>query len=316
MSAYGFSFYAPVAVRYGLELSGFKCFIIRTPMDSLEAARRSDIQVLLWENLSAFSATDYSQVDSFIHIFFSDIASLNAANITILDSCRAASSVNIILDLVNLLRSRDTVLDTAIVSYLHNRPNDPETLFSREVKKTQGKKKKDTSPVFLAGSSLRQGIKEILDMCGHNNEIRTYRKILSYFLFLDSGYFSYLHDFTLQSFQDAFASNAWSSAESLCLQRAHADISELTKGRPILVEGFSFEEHTNSALTLLSEWLHSKYAPYAIYGYYKVLSGIPEGRALYESNCDPSSLSLLCRNMEYLRNNVLSMSHFYQKLVV
>lgn len=316
MSAYGFSFYAPIAVRYGLELSGFKCFIVRTPMDSLEAARRSDIQVLLWENLSAFSATDYAQVASFAHVFFADIASLEAANITILDRQKTNPAINAILTLVDILKHENLCeLDADVVSYLHNIPQAPETLFSREVKKTQGKKKKDTSPIFMAGSSLRQGIKEILDMCGHNKEILTYRNILAYILFLDSGTSVLLPDFTLQSFQAAFASPEWGVAESFCMQRVRSKVLALTCDRPALVEGFSFEEHTDSALRLLSEWLHSKYAPYVLYGYYKVLLGIPQGRALYESNCDPSSLSLLCRNMEYLRRDIQGMTHFYQRSV-
>ena len=312
MSAYGFSSLAPIAVRYGLELLGLPCAIVRTSMDALEASRSSTIRVLLWEDLSAFSAIDYAHVESFSHVFFASRPQLESAGIRVIDIVTSAPSV-LIRNLAPHLSDEHESLDPDVVAYLHNVPVAPETLFSREVKKTPGKKKKDTSPVFVAGSSLRQGVKEILDMCGHNNEVATYRQLLSFLLFLNSPFHFDLPDVSIKSFQQAFSCPCWEEAHAYCLGRLRQSIQEMTLGRPVVVEGFSFEEHTESALLLLAEWLHSKYAPYALYGYYKVLHGVPEGRALYESNCDPSSLSLLSRNVDFIRHDLLASVPFYRR---
>jgi hypothetical protein len=298
-------------VRYLLEAQGVLCSVVSTALDA-KTALQSSCTVFLWDNTRAFAFIDPDMFAGTSHVFFAPARLLVDAGVTVLDS--NPSSASLLGTPVDRL-SAPIDFTCPVVQYLRNTPDFPELMFSREVKRTAAQKKKDTDPSFLAGSLLRQGFKEILDMCGHVRETTTHLHLLSFILALDTDSRVSVPAFNHREIQAVLNTKDWASVSSFCSERAYSRIIAMIASRShaVPLDGISFEDRTRSALGQISAWFKTPYAPFTLSGLLLVLSGVPEGRAVYESGSDSSSLNLLCRNINLIRPNINALRPFFVK---
>ena len=307
MSAYGFAYHSPGYIRSLLEGFGKDCAVVGSVADARSALCQSTCSILLWERLDSFSRFNSVPDDCLLHLFFSDLDSLSNAGVICLDSDTFVTS-----SLLSILSDRD--LPSSFLSYMKDIPQLPEMSFSREVKKTQAKKKKDTDPNFVAGAPLRQGIKDILDMCGHAREPITHFHILSYILFLTApeGLSVELNSFSPSELERVRSAPEWSLAKSGSTASAIGAILALMDGYPDPLDGASYEDRTIAAFHQLHQWLTSSYSSAVLAALLQVINGVPERMAAFVTQCDVSSLNILCRNLSVLRPRLVATSHFYK----
>lgn len=297
----GFSYYSPELIASYLEAAGVPCAVVSSALEAMTA--RGTVRVLLWERARSFAFIDYSLFDDVHHIFFGSYPYLSGIGADVLDLNKTPVA-DVLGSLLVLIQTRSPKLSSDTISFLSNIPPLPESQFSREVRKTQGKKKKDTDPIFVAGAPLRQGIKEILDMCGHSREPATHYSILRYLLLADAGNQPIVLSDDLASLSKV---KSFQEADAVCSSRLVTELLAIVPPTaPSLVDGGpSIEDRLRLAVSQLSTWLKSPLAVPVIRAFLLVLAGTSEIRAAYDTRCDVSSLSLLCRNLPLIRAQVI-----------
>lgn len=312
MPAYGFSFLSPSLVHHYLKASSRSSVIVGSVADATRCVPDNP-SVYLWSNARAFTHMDFSLVRDSFHIFFADREYLLSKSVVILDD-NGTDDIKATLSQLDSILELDAPIGDPVLSYLGTSFQHPETMFSREVRKTAGRKKKDTDPVFNSGALLRGGIKEILDMCGHSSEIRAYRRILGYLLLSSHGSFVSIGDYTLAEFERCRKDPQWAASEDYCRQLAIHQIVELTASQPEPVDGVPYLTRTVAAFDQIHSWLKHPHSVSTLCGLHQVLySAVPEALAAHITGCDVSSLNLLCRNMDIVRASLATIPSFYRK---
>ena len=323
---FGFGSYAPGIIQYFASSCKYRAQVINSAADAaLFDAEQSELPKLyLWSDLAVFARCDYTKLQAAAHLFFGDRSQLLDAHVTLLDPAQpqGIQFKSIVPTLRKVLRQlgRNGDLPEDFLAYVRARPAYPESLFSREVRKTTGKKKKDTDPAFVVGSSLRQGIKDILDLCGHNREVLAYQFILRYIAFLSSAPVGVrVQSYSTNEIKAHHRSPEWVAAETSCYEAVRDDLIIFLSKLPSVpphANDMPLPSRVSAALDLIREWHISPFSVGVVAAYLMCLKqGMPEGRAVYEASCDPSCLNLVCRNMDLVRPNIKAFDSFYRRTI-
>lgn len=328
-NVFGFSNYSPSILVHLAHSLGYDACQINSVADAsaFNLASSSAPKVYLWSNLGVFSRVDYESLLPAAHLFFGDRDTLVSAGVELLDSASPDAAFRSVAPrLTKTLKSliKDPTLPDCFLKFTRTKLPSPESLFSREVKKTAGRRKRETDPVFTSGALLRRGIKEILDLCGHGREISVYQVVLKYVAFLgderpdcaDVGSYEYAN--MLRARKAA----TWAKAEDVAYRTAISEMEALLARIPTTTQAqpapsdttttVPVHERLISALDAIREWHSTTHSLPVITGYLMCLKhGMPEGRAVYQSNCDPSALNILCRNMDLIRPSLKSLFSYY-----
>lgn len=328
-NVFGFSNYSPSILVHLAHSLGYNACQINSVADAT-AFNQSESplpKIYLWSSLGVFSRSDYGSLSPAAHLFFGDRDTLIAAGVELLDATNMDAAFRSVTPrLTKVLRSlvKNPVLPEEFLAFSKTKFSSPESLFSREVKKTAGRRKRETDPVFTSGSLLRRGIKELLDLCGHGREISVYQIVLKYVAFLaeeqadaiDVGSYEYAN------MARARKAASWAKVEDTAYRAAVSEMGDLLARIPVNSlpspsstdsnAPASAQDRLLSAMGAIREWHANTYSLPVVTGYLMCLKhGMPEGRAVYQSNCDPSALNILCRNMDLIRPSLKSLRSYY-----